>query len=268
MNIDAHAHVWSLARGDYDWLTPELGVLHRDYAIAELLAGMAGASVAACVLVQAAPTLAETRYMLAIADAEPLVAGVVGWLDLRASDPLAAIAHPRFVGVRAMPENWAGTTLDDPAFDDAFEAVARAGLAFDALVEPGDLDGLLRRIEWTPALRVVIDHGANPVALGGDWARAMARLGAAGAWVKLSGWPTLPVFEHAPEQVAHGAAMLLEWFPGQVLWGSDWPVVTQACSYGDWHRASRSAVAGTDDADRARLFGGAAAEVYRLGARP
>ena len=150
VSIDAHAHVWSLARGDYGWLTPEMGVLHRDYGVAELAAEMARVDVRACVLVQAAPTLAETRYMLALADTEQRIAGVVGWLDLRSADPLATIAHPRLVGVRAMPEDWAETALDDPAFDAAFEAVARADVAFDALVQPGDLDALLRRIERTP----------------------------------------------------------------------------------------------------------------------
>ena len=27
MRIDAHQHFWSLARGDYGWLTPALGAL-------------------------------------------------------------------------------------------------------------------------------------------------------------------------------------------------------------------------------------------------
>ena len=35
--IDAHQHVWKVERGDYGWLKPELGVLYRDYAIADLV---------------------------------------------------------------------------------------------------------------------------------------------------------------------------------------------------------------------------------------
>ena len=31
--LDAHMHVWKIARGDYDWLTPELGAIYRDFAI-------------------------------------------------------------------------------------------------------------------------------------------------------------------------------------------------------------------------------------------
>ena len=95
----------------------------------------------------------------------------------------------------------------------------------------------------------------------------MARLGAMGAWVKLSGWPTLPLFEHEPGAMKSAAALLFAAFPQRVLWGSDWPVVTQAASYADWHAAASAANAALNPASRARLFGGAAAEVYRLGAR-
>ena len=265
--IDAHAHVWRLARGDYDWLTPELGLLHRDHELRELLGEMAGADVGGCVLVQAAPTHAETRWLCELADAHAHVAGVVGWLDLAAADPVEPVAHPRLVGLRAMPEAWEGTTLDDPAFDAAFHALAASGLAYDALVQPRDLGGLARRVERTPGLRVVIDHGGNPEALDDAWAQDMARLGAAGAWVKLSGWPVLPLFAQAPGAVARAASLLFEAFPGRVLWGSDWPVVTQACGYADWLRASLTAAAALDHAARARLFGGAAADVYRLESR-
>ena len=34
--IDAHQHFWRLSRGDYDWLTPDLEVLYRDFEPADL----------------------------------------------------------------------------------------------------------------------------------------------------------------------------------------------------------------------------------------
>ena len=40
MRIDAHQHFWSLARGDYGWLTPALGPIHRDFGPADLAASM------------------------------------------------------------------------------------------------------------------------------------------------------------------------------------------------------------------------------------
>ena len=34
--VDAHHHVWSLARGDYGWLTPDLAPIYRDFSLKDL----------------------------------------------------------------------------------------------------------------------------------------------------------------------------------------------------------------------------------------
>ncbi|MGL4291294.1 MAG: amidohydrolase family protein, partial [Phreatobacter sp.] len=86
MMIDAHQHFWSLARGDYGWLTPALGAIHRDFGASDLAPLLVRHGIKRTILVQAAPTLAETEFRLAIASAETMVAGVVGWTDFDAAD--------------------------------------------------------------------------------------------------------------------------------------------------------------------------------------
>ena len=58
--VDAHHHVWSLARGDYGWLTSDLAPIHRDFALKDLAPLREQAGISGTVLVQAAPTVAET----------------------------------------------------------------------------------------------------------------------------------------------------------------------------------------------------------------
>jgi hypothetical protein len=78
--VDAHQHVWQIGRHDYFWLAPELPI-HRDYGLDELRPQLGG--IGATVLVQAAPSVAETNDLIAIAAAsQGLVRGVVGWVDL------------------------------------------------------------------------------------------------------------------------------------------------------------------------------------------
>ena len=36
MRIDAHHHLWTLARGDYAWLTPDLAPIYRDFCLSDL----------------------------------------------------------------------------------------------------------------------------------------------------------------------------------------------------------------------------------------
>ncbi|MGO4816106.1 amidohydrolase, partial [Cupriavidus sp. 2MCAB6] len=79
MRIDAHQHYWRLSRGDYGWLTPALGPIHRDFGPPDLAPLLARHGIARTILVQAAPTEAETAFLLGIAEHDQSVAGVVGW---------------------------------------------------------------------------------------------------------------------------------------------------------------------------------------------
>ena len=91
IQVDAHHHVWTIARGDYGWLSPELSIA-RDYGLDDLRPLLGG--ITATVLVQAAPTEAETAFMLDVARASAgLVQGVVGWTDLAAPSAPARIAE-------------------------------------------------------------------------------------------------------------------------------------------------------------------------------
>ena len=79
--IDAHQHFWNPARGDYGWMPKDDPVLSRVWGPGDLAPHLARHGIEKTVLVQAAPSIAETEYMLGIADATPFVAGVVGWVD-------------------------------------------------------------------------------------------------------------------------------------------------------------------------------------------
>jgi L-fuconolactonase len=197
--IDAHQHFWRLARGDYGWLTPARGSIYRDFEPADLAPLLARTGVRATVLVQAAPTVAETEFLLTLAAETPFVAGVVGWAPLDAPDAPALIArlaaNPRLRGLRPMIQDipdpdW----MLGPALEPALRTLVELDLALDALVRPGHLPHLLRLLDRHPGLRVVVDHGGKPEIADGrldPWAadmRAIAR--ETDAVVKLSGLAT------------------------------------------------------------------------------
>ena len=64
IRVDAHHHVWTIARGDYRWLSPDLSIA-RDYGLDDLRPLLGDITVT--VLVQAADTEAETAFMLDVA---------------------------------------------------------------------------------------------------------------------------------------------------------------------------------------------------------
>ena len=110
--VDAHHHVWRLDRGDYGWLTPALAPIYRDFTLDDLRPSLAHFGIEATVLVQAAPSVAETQFLLDVAHAsEGLVRGVVGWVDLTAPDAAATLErlarNPLLKSIRPMLQDLA-----------------------------------------------------------------------------------------------------------------------------------------------------------------
>ncbi len=272
MMIDAHQHFWSLARGDYGWLTPALGAIHRDFGASDLAPLLVRHGIKRTILVQAAPTLAETEFLLAIASAETMVAGVVGWTDFDAADAPAAIARlaadPLLVGLRPMVQDIADDDwLAQAWLGPAFAALIAHGLVFDALVLPRHLSRLLTVAKRHPDLTIVIDHMAKPPIAEGrlePWRTDMAALAAQpNVWCKLSGIVTEAGPGWTPARLAPYVAHVLDVFgPRRLLWGSDWPVATLAASYDDWLAATDSLLSGLSDDERAAVRGGNAGRVY------
>jgi L-fuconolactonase len=275
MIVDAHFHCWRLARGDYCWLTPALAPIYRDVTVDDWQRESAPLGVDGGVLVQAAPTEAETAFLLTQAASHPAVLGVVGWVNWLAPDAperilRLAAAHPKLKGLRPMLQDIADPDwILQPALGPALAAMADASLAFEALVKPVHLPRLLVLCERHPALRIVLDHGAKPDIAGGawePWASGIERLAReTPVTCKLSGLLT-----EAGAQPPRGAAQrwaehLLDCFgPMRLLWGSDWPVLELAARYGDWWDDVQALLAPLSDGERAAVLGENARRVYRV----
>jgi L-fucono-1,5-lactonase len=270
--VDAHQHFWSLRRGDYGWLAPESGSIYRDFGPHDLAPLLKEAAIDRTVLVQAAPTEAETHYLLDLAATTRYVAAVVGWADLEAPnapDRIAALASDTLLrGVRPMLQD-----LPDPLWilgarlRPALAALVGLGLRFDALVRPEHLRPLLTFLGRNPDLAVVVDHGAKPALRAGSlsgWARDIRALAReTSAYCKLSGLVTEATVDWQTEDLTYCISHLLDCFgPDRLMWGSDWPVVELAGGYRRWHQAAHACLSRLSAGERERIFGANAARFY------
>ena len=273
MIIDAHQHFWSLARNDYGWLTPEMPELYRDYQPEHLLPELNHGEVKGTVLVQAAPTEEETRYLLAIAQSTDWVKGVIGWLPMDSDVfgfKLAAINNTALKGVRPMLQD-----EDDPEWvlkpelDAAFKELIKNKLVFEGLVKPPQWYPLLKRLTQYPELKIVIDHGAKPDIRNKSFARwrEFIKLLAAEtpAMCKLSG-----LWGEAGEAVTLNN--MRPWFdtvfecfgPERIIWGSDWPVLNSVGSYQGWLQLCQSYCHQISGEERQKVFCANATRIYQL----
>ena len=274
MKVDAHHHLWRLGRGDYRWLTPDLAPLYRDFMPVDLSPELAASDVVATVLVQAAPTVAETLFLLGVAAQWPVCRGVVGWCDLAATDApsrLAALAaDPRLKGVRPMVQDEPDSAwlLQEPV-QAAAAALARLGLAFDALVRADQIASVAAFADRTPGLQVVLDHAGKPDIAGGAWEPWAADIAALArrpnVACKLSGLLTEAGARAGDADLAPYVDHLLATFgPSRLMWGSDWPVLTLAAGYSDLHSQSQRLLRALSTDERDAIFGGTAQAISDL----
>ena len=274
--IDSHQHFWQVGRFDYPWMTSDLGVLYRDYLPHDLAPIIEARGVKRTVLVQASNSVAESHWLLKLADENSFIAGVVGWVDLMSSiidaqlDELSA--HPKFKGVRHLVESEPNDDwLIQPAVLSGLRQLSRYRLSYDLLVHTRHLKYVLQVVEAVPELSFVIDHLAKPPIAKNEikeWSQALKPLASyPNVHCKLSGlvteanwtsWQTddlRPYVEYALE--LFGADRL--------MFGSDYPVCLLAASYDRVLDAFQEILEPLSDVDREKIFSKNAAKFYRLG---
>ena len=242
VRIDAHHHLWRVDRGDYHWM-PDDGPLQEDYLADRLLPELADADIGGTILVQAAQTVDETRFLLDQARDIDQVLGVTGWVDLErddAMDTVAALAtQGPMLAVRPMLHD-----LDDPAWIarpaviDNLRGLVAAGQRFEVLSFPEHLPAAYEALTAVPDLPAVIDHLSKPSYnwdRDADWRVWMLRFAERpGTFCKLSGMVTEVETGWSAETFRPYAEFVLEAFGSdRVMFGSDWPVCRQAAEYGE-----------------------------------
>ncbi len=233
--------------------------------------------VSQTVLVQAAPTVNETEYLLGIADASPTVAKVVGWIDFgdkRELETLKRLAdHPKFAGVRPMiqdlpDDDW--MLRDDVQW--AYQALIDLDLTFDCLGFPRHLANFHTLLTRYSELRAVVDHCMKPQIRDGSethfrmWADGLQRLAEdTSACCKLSGLVTEADVDWSVETLSPYTDHVINAFGAdRVMWGSDWPVARLRLEYEEWFEMSQALTSSLSDAQRQSIFSNTARQFYRI----
>lgn len=276
VKVDAHHHLWDVTTRDHTWLdTPPMASIRKTFTVADLEAEARATGIERTVLVQVLPSVDETREFLSVARRTPLIAGVVGWVDLTrpdVADTLAGLTEPAgLVGIRHLVQgepdpDW----LNRPDVRRGLRAVAHAGLRFDLLTLPHQLPAAIDTVRALPELTFVLDHLSKPPIASGHlepWAPLLRELAAEPNVVaKLSGLVTEAGPDWEVAILRPYTEFALEVFgPGRLMFGSDWPVCLLAAGYSAWAEAATELAGELSPTERAEVFGGTASRVYQLG---
>jgi L-fuconolactonase len=279
MNIDSHQHFWSYSAADYPWIGAGMERLARDYLPVDLEAPAAAAGVGGTVAVQARQTLEETRWLLELAERNPLIRGVVGWVDLRSVDVESQlrefVARENFVGVRHVVQDEPDPRfLLGEEFVHGLKQLHPFGLTYDLLLYPQQLPAAVALAQHLPEQPFVLDHLAKPRIAAwtarsdmASWQRDIAALANhKNVCCKLSGMVTEAVWRQwRPADFTPYLDVALAAFgPERLMFGSDWPVCLLSGDYAEVAGIVTDFVAQLSVAEQAAIWGGTATQFYGL----
>jgi L-fuconolactonase len=274
MKIDSHQHFWSYDEKQYPWI-PKGSPLQRDWLPPDLAPLLKAAGLDGCVAVQARQSLEESRWLLELAEHHSIIKGVVGWVDLRATDveaDLTALAkHPKFRGVRHVvqdePDNNFMLGAD---FLRGIGKLRALGLTYDLLVFPRQLPAAIEVVRRFPEQPFVLDHIAKPDIKSGvlsPWREQLRELAKyPNVCCKISGMVTEA--DHTawrPEDFVPYLEVVFDAFgEDRLMYGSDWPVCLLAGSYERVHALADHAIRALGTMAWEKFLGRNAARFYSI----
>ena len=275
MIIDSHQHFWVYEAEKHAWLDDNMKIIRKDFMPEDLQLVYQNNGVDGCVAVQADQTLAETDFLLALAEKNNFIKGVVGWVDLRASNIDEVLkqysAFPKLKGFRHVVQGEADPNfMLRPDFLNGIAALEKHNFTYDILIFPHQLEAALELVRLFPKQKFVIDHIAKPYIKDGfydGWAALMKAIGKyPNAYCKLSGMTTEADYNNwTPEQIEPYMQLVLDAFgASRILFGSDWPVCLVAGNYTKTKELVTNFIAKLSSQEQAAIMGGNAMQFYNL----
>jgi L-fuconolactonase len=274
MRIDAHQHFWIYNQREYGWIDETMASIRRDFLPADLKPELERAAFEGSVLVQVRQTLEETRWLLELAENNPFILGVVGWVDLRSprvrADLKSLAGNSKLVGIRHIVQAEPDGFLRDADFLRGISVLEEFDLAYDILIYTKHLSLAAEFVNRFPRQRFVLDHLAKPPIKSRAvdlWARGIRELASyPNVHAKVSGLVTEADWKAwKPADVRPYLDVAFECFGARRLMiGSDWPVCTVAASYTQVVNLVKDYMSRHPVEDREAVFGGNAADFWRL----
>jgi L-fuconolactonase len=273
--IDAHQHFWIFDPVRDSWITEDMGRIRQDFLPAHLQPILAESGIDGCVAVQADQTEEQNTFLLALADKNPFIKGVVGWVDLRAANIEERLQYYQqfklMKGFRHVLQGEINRALMlEKDFKHGISLLAKYGFTYDVLIFPDQLKYANKLAKEFPGQKFVLDHIAKPNIKDGKidaWAAEIASLGKLpNMYCKVSGMVTEADWANWDNATftKYLDVIFNAFGTGRTLFGSDWPVCLVAASYPQMKAIVDQYTQQFSSHEQEMIFGGNAVTFYNL----
>jgi L-fuconolactonase len=275
MQIDSHQHFWQYDPEKHSWINDKMIILKTDFLPVNLKKVYAKNNIDGCIAVQANQTEAETDFLLELALKNNFIKGVVGWVDLRASNIEERLQQyvpfPKLKGFRhVVQEEKEPNFIIGKEFTRGISLLQKYGFTYDILIFPHQLEASLKLIEQFPEQQFVIDHIAKPDIKNrktDNWEpliRSIAKH--KNVYCKVCGMVTEADWKHwKQEDFKIYLDVVFEAFGNdRILFGSDWPVCLLGGSYTEIKGILDNYISHFSQSDKNKIMGENAMKFYNI----
>ncbi|WP_291778495.1 amidohydrolase family protein [Cecembia sp.] len=274
MKIDAHQHFWNYDPVRDSWIDESMQVIQRDFVPQDLQPELDKKQIDGCIAVQADQSTHETRFLLELAEHNPWIKKVVGWVDLNAADIEGQLesyqSEEKLAGFRKILQSLAPEAMEDPHFLHGIGKLADYGFTYDVLIYPQHLEKAYALALSFPNQPFIIDHLAKPDIKNGEleyWTKGIKKMAELEhVFCKVSGmvteakWKAWQKDDFTPYLDTITAAFGTK----RLVYGSDWPVCLLAATYEEVYDLAWSYYENFSREEQAAIFGGNAQRFYGI----
>jgi len=275
MKIDSHQHFWSYNSNEYGWISNDMEILQKDYLPDHLKTELSSTGFDGSVAVQARQSLAETQWLLNLADQHSFIKGVIGWVDLCSPDVeqhlIQFSGNPKLVGIRhVIHDEQDENFMLRKSFMRGIAYLKKFGLTYDILVFPRHLSNTIQLVSQFPEQVFILDHIAKPSIKDkkiSPWKEHIEKLARfRNVYCKLSGMVTeANVKNWQQEELIPYLNIVFDAFgTDRLMIGSDWPVCRLAGSYKQIMRVVLDYIISFPEQDKKNILGENAIKAYDL----
>jgi L-fuconolactonase len=278
--VDSHVHIWDTNRFPIPWLDA-IPALNKRIWIDDYFAATGDLPVEGFIYMQVevAPpyALIEAQTIAALAEFDRRVLAIVPWAPLEEGEKVRIFLEqmvpisPKIKSIRRIVQGEPDPEFClQPGFIRGNQILPEYGLTSEICCYANQLAANIELVRQCPGTEFILNHIAKPNIRGNEfepWASQMTELANLGNVVcKISGASTEAdlenwTLEDVRPYVEHA---LSEFGEDKVLFGSDWPVVTQAASYPRWVETIEEIARNYSEEQKDKLWKQNAVRFYRL----
>lgn len=273
MIIDTHVHFWKYDRKRDAWMD-DMKILQQDYLPETIASTLKRNGIDGCVAVQADQSEVETRFLVELAKTHNIIKGVVGWVDLKATDVVERLTHfaehTIIKGYRHIVQGESHDFLLGKDFLRGVAALKDFGYTYDVLIYHHQLKPAVEFVSKFTDQKLVIDHCAKPdirekeIA---EWSKHIKEIAKyPNVYCKLSGLFTEAHWKEwsAADFYPYLDVVFEAFGVNRLMFGSDWPVILVSGMYVQWKSLLEKYMENYSEEDREKVFGANAVQFYGL----